>query len=97
MEIELFARVAGLAGLSVLAVEEILKLKVIPLSFANRYPVVTNILLSVIAALVAVWQGHLNPNHWTDWVVLVATIAVVAAITYNQLIGKSPELKSMEG
>lgn len=97
MEIEFFTRVAGLSALAVVAVQQILKLKFIPMAFANKYPVPTNILLSLVAAIIVVWQTALTPAVWTDWVVLVATISVVAAVVYNQLISKWTELREMEG
>lgn len=92
-----FSYIIGLSSLAVVAVQQLLKLKFVPVSFANRHPVPTNIGLSIVAALVAIWQDKLvEPTTWTGWVVLVAKIAVVAAIVYNQLIGKSQELKSLE-
>lgn len=90
--------ITGLAAAGVVAVHEILKLKIIPLTFANRYPVPTNIALSVVAAVIAVWKSNVvQPTVWTGWVSLVATIAVLAAIIYNQLIKNWTELREMEG
>lgn len=93
---EFLSGAALVAAGVVLLVQEILKLKIIPLAFANKYPVFTNILLSVVATIFLVpvdWSldniGHLA--------VQIGTVAVTAAIAYNQLIGKSPELKSLEG
>lgn len=97
MEFGLITRVAGLAALSVVAVEQLLKLKFIPVAFANRYPVVTNIVLSLGAAILAVWQNFVQPVVWTDWVLLVGTISVVAAVVYNQLVSNWTELRAMEG
>lgn len=97
MEIELFTRVAALSALSVVAVQEILKLKIVPVSFANRYPVPTNIILSIIAAVIVSWQDLLNVVVWTDYIVLAGVTAVVAAITYNSLLKNWSQLKSMEG
>jgi hypothetical protein len=95
---EYFTHVTALAALAVVAVHEILKLKVIPTTVANKYPVPTNILLSVIAALIVVWQSNVTkPMVWTGWVTLVATISVVAAVVYNQLLAKWTDLRSMEG
>lgn len=92
-----FAAITGLAALAVVAVQQILKLKFIPVAFANKYPVPTNILLSIVAALIAVSSGEVaTPNTWTQWVTLTATIAVVAAIVYNQLIKNWDELRAME-
>lgn len=98
MDISNFAHVSGLAALAVVALQQILKLNFVPGAFANRYPVPTNILLSIGAAMIAVWQTNaINPVTWTGWLQLVATIAVVAAIVYNQLIGRWAQLKAAEG
>lgn len=97
MEVEFFSRVAGLAALAVVAVQQVLKLKFIPVGFANKYPVPTNILLSVVTSIIVVWRTALEPRVWTDWVILVATVSVVAAIVYNQLVSKWTELRETEG
>lgn len=97
MDVSYFTYVAGLSALAVVGIQEILKLKIVPNGFANKYPVVTNILLSAVASVIVVWQTALQPTIWTQWIALIATISIVAAITYNQLIGRSPELKSLEG
>ena len=93
---EFLSGAALVAAGVVLLVQEILKLKIVPLAFANKYPVPTNIILSVIATIFLVpvdWSldniGHLA--------VQIGTVAVIAAIAYNQLIGKSKELKELEG
>lgn len=90
---EFFTEVTALAALAVVAVQQILKLNVIPIYFANRYPVPTNIGLSIIAAVVVQWQNMVNLVNWVDWVVYVATIAVVAAVTYNMTLRNSDELQ----
>lgn len=93
-----YAKITALSALAVVAVQQILKLKAIPVSFANRYPVPTNIILSIIAALIAVWQSNMvNPTTWQSWTLLVATIAVVAAIVYNSTLRNWKELRDMEG
>lgn len=84
------------AGGVALAVQ-FLKLNFVPVGFANRHPVPTNIVASVVAALLAVWVGPLNPVSWTDWLGVVGTIAVVAALVYNQLLGRWAALKAAEG
>jgi hypothetical protein len=91
-----FAIYIGLASLAVVIVQQILKLKIIPATFANRYPVPTNIILSVVAALIVVWQSGKMPTTFWEWVILCATISVVAAITYNQLIERWSDLRAME-
>lgn len=89
-------QLTALSALAVVAVEEILKLKVVPLQFANKYPVVVNVLLSILASIFVV-KADWSFANWRGVLLNVATIAVVAAVTYNQLVGKSAELKSMEG
>lgn len=98
MEVDLFVKLAGLAALAVTVVEEILKLKIIPFAFANRYPVPTNILLSLAAAGIVAWnQAEVRPDVWTDWVLFVGAVSVVAAVTYNMLFDKWKQLRAMEG
>jgi len=98
MEFAGITHVAGLAALAVVAAQQILKLNAVPLSFANDHPVPTNIVLSLLAAFVAVWQDAVaQPTTIAGWIAFVATISVVAAIVYNQLIGKSHEIKALEG
>jgi hypothetical protein len=94
---DFFTAVTLYAAGAVLVVQQILKLKIVPLAFANRYPVPTNIVLSIVAAVVATWQTDVQPHTWNQWVAFVGLIAVVAAAAYNQLIGKWAELRSMEG
>lgn len=86
----------ALAALAVLVVEQILKLRVVPIDFANNHPVITNILLSIVASVV-VTRTEWSTDNWKHILLNVATIATVAAIVYNQLIGKSQELKQLEG
>lgn len=98
MDFAFFTQATALAALAVVVVQQILKLKFIPIGFANRYPVPTNIILSIVAAAVAVWQADVpHPLIWTDWVALVGLISVVAAITYNNLLRNWQELREMEG
>lgn len=92
-----FLSEASLAAAGVvLLVQQILKLNIVPLAFANRYPVPTNIILSVIATI------FLVPINWSldnigDLALQIGTVAVVAAIAYNQLLGKWEQLRSAEG
>jgi hypothetical protein len=86
-----------LLGLAVLASQQVLKL--IPMgftAFANKYPVLTNIAISIIATAMAAVTNHYNPHSWTAWIGAVATCSLVAALLYNQLIGRSPVVKSLE-
>lgn len=86
---EFFAQITALAALSVVAVQQILKLNVIPVYFANKYPVVTNILLSIVASVVVTWQTALELVGWVAWVTYVATVSVLAAVTYNMTLRNS--------
>ena len=92
-----FLTEASLAAAGVvLLVQQILKLNIVPLAFANRYPVPTNILLSIVATVFIV------PINWSldnigDLALQIGTVAVVAAIAYNQLLGKWEQLRSAEG
>lgn len=86
-----------LSALAVLALHQILKLKFIPIGFANKYPVPTLILLSIGAAAVAVLTTPVTATSWTDWLLLVVTIAVVAAVVYNSTIRNWAELRASEG
>lgn len=98
MDVSFFTHAAALSALAVVGVHQILKLKFIPVGFANKYPVPTNILLSVIASIVAVWQGNApHPVSWSDWVLLAGTVSVVAALTFNQLLRNWTELRETEG
>lgn len=92
-----FATLTLLSAGAVTIVHQILKLKIVPLAFANRYPVPTNIILSVLAALIVQWQALATLVSWQDWAVFIGLVAVIAAITYNQLLGRWAELKSIEG
>jgi len=95
---EFFNHVTVLTAMAVMVIQQILTLKVIPNGFANRYPVPTLIILSSIAAFVAVWLDKVpTPQAWTDWVLLGITIAVTAAITYNATIRNWAQLRSIEG
>lgn len=93
---EFLSGAALTAATVVLLVQEILKLKIVPLSFANRYPVPTNILLSIIATFLIVpvdWSFSNIPNL----LIQIGTVAVVAAIAFNQLLGKWSQLRESEG
>lgn len=87
MEWSFIAQAVGLAAIAVVIVQQILKSKVIPIYFANKYPQLTNIILSGIAAVVVVWQtGIILPVTIWEWIAYVGLISVVAAITYNNLV-----------
>lgn len=92
---EFFSEVTALAALAVVAVQQILKLNVVPVYFANKYPVLTNVVLSTIAAVVVTWQTALSLVGWVDWVVYVATVSVLSAITYNMTLRNSSGVKAV--
>lgn len=94
---DIFTQLTLLAALAVVVVQQILKLKVVPVSFANKYPVATNVVLSVVAsAVVVVKQGVIHLISWIDWLQLAGLISILAAITYNVTIANSG-LKKYEG
>ena len=80
----------------VLLIQQILKLNIIPISIANKYPVPTNIVLSVIATVIIVPLDWAWGNAGT-LALQVGTVAVTAAIAYNQLLAKWDTLKNAEG
>lgn len=86
---ELFSQWTALAALAVVIVQQILKLNVVPLYFANKYPVITNVILSVVAAVVVNWQTVVTLHTGWNWITEVAVISVVAAITYNATLANS--------
>lgn len=92
-----YAHAVAVSALSVVAVQELLKLRFIPVSFANKYPVPTNILLSVGASIVATLTNAVNPATWQDWIVLASTITVASALTYRATLHNWTELRSVEG
>jgi len=95
---EWFNHVSVLVALAVMVLQQILTLKVVPNGFANRYPVPTLVILSTVASFVAVWMDKIpTPQAWTDWVLLVVTVGVTAAIVYNSTIRNWTQLRSMEG
>lgn len=95
---EFLTHVTALSGLAVVAIQQILKLKVVPVSFANRYPVPTLILLSILTSIFIVWRELVAaPASWTDWVLLVVTVGIVAAFTYNNTVRNWTEVRASEG
>lgn len=93
----LFAHAVALSALATVGIHQILKLQIIPSEFANKYPVPLLILLSIGTSVVAVWRTALAPKAWTDWLVLVATVAVTAALTYRTTLANWTELRALEG
>lgn len=94
---EFFTEITLLSAGAVVLVQQILKLNAIPVAFANKYPVPTNILLSIIAAVVVSWQDLMNLSSAWSYMAFIGTVAVLAAVTYNQLISRSDEIRSVEG
>lgn len=92
---EFFTEVTALAALAVVAVQQLLKLNFIPVTIANRYPVLVNVLLSLAASVYVTWQNMVNLVSVQDWILHVATVSVLAAITYNMTLRNSPELQAV--
>lgn len=92
---EYFSQVTALAALAVVAVQSILKLNIVPVYFANKYPVWTNIVLSIIAAIVVNMQTAVEITNLGAGIAYVATISVVAAITYNMTLRNDSSLQSV--
>jgi hypothetical protein len=90
---DIFTNAAGLSVLAVVAVHQILKMNFIPLTVANKYPVPTNVVLSVIASVVVAVQGGVHLTDWTSWILLIATISVSSAIVFNATIANIKSLK----
>lgn len=94
---EYFAEVTALAALAVVAVQQILKLNVVPVSFANKYPVVTNVILSIIASVMVQWQTAITLSGVADWLTYIGTVSVVAAIVYNMTLKNSEAAQRLSG
>jgi len=92
---EYFAQVTALAALAVVAVQQILKLNVIPLYFANKYPVITNVVLSIIASVVVTWQTAVSLLGVSAWLAYVGTVSVLAAIVYNMTFKNSDVIQDI--
>lgn len=84
-----FVTITALAALAVVAVQQILKLNVIPVFFANKYPLITNIGLSIVASVIVTWQTAIQLTTVAAWVSYVFTVSIIAAITYNNTLRKS--------
>jgi hypothetical protein len=90
-----FTQVTALAALAVVVVQQILKLNIVPVYLANKYPVVTNIVLSLIASVVVQYQTAVALVGWLQWIVYVATVSVVAAVTYNMTLRNSDAVQKV--
>lgn len=89
-----FAMITALAALSVVAVQQILKLNVIPLYLANKFPILTNIVLSIIASIIVTWQTAVQLTTVGAWIAYVGTVSVLAAITYNSTLKNSEAVQA---
>ena len=92
---EYFTQITALAALAVVVIQSILKLNVIPVFFANKYPVLTNIVLSLIASVVVTWQTVIALTGWVQWVTYAGTVSVLAAITYNMTLRNSDAVQRL--
>lgn len=92
---EYFAEVTALAALAVVVVQQILKLNVVPIYFANRFPVLTNIGLSIIASIVVTWKTAIHLATIEQWIAYIGTVSVLAAITYNMTIKEDESIQSI--
>lgn len=86
-----------IAAAAVVLVHQLLKLKIVPVTFANRHPVPTNIILSIIAVVIIRWNDFASLHGWAQWLTEVTVVAVAAAVTYNQLLAPWDGLKQIEG
>lgn len=93
---EFFTQVGVLSGLAVLALHQILKLRIVPWQFANKYPVPVLIALSIVATIVAYLADWEDPSSIGEWILLFATIGIVAAVTYNATLRNWKELRESE-
>lgn len=94
---DFFTHATALTGLAVLAIQQVLKfLPNSMVNFPNEYPVLTNIALSIGAAIYVNWKDIITPHVWTDWAGLIATISVVAALAYNMTLRNSVAVKELE-
>lgn len=91
---DFFVTITALAALAVVVVQSILKLNVIPVFFANKFPVLTNIVLSIIAAVVVTWSNLVVIVGFWHWVAYVGTVVVLAAVTYNATLRNSAGYKA---
>lgn len=92
---EYFAQVTALAALAVVLIQQILKLNVVPVFFANNYPVLTNVVLSLVASVVVTWRTAVNLVGLGQWVAYVGTVSVLAAVTYNMTLKNSDAVQKV--
>lgn len=76
-----------LGGGATLIATQILKQDYIPLPF-EKYPRLTSIVISLIAAAIAVWQTAgdlLTVGGLTNWLTVAGATFAVAAVTYKNI------------
>lgn len=93
---DFFTSATVLAALAVVVVQQILKLNFIPITLANKYPVPTLIVLSIGASFIAEFSGGITPHTLTDWLLVVASVSVSAAIVYNATLANWKSLRAAE-
>lgn len=95
---DFFTYTTGLAALAVVVLQQLLKMAPVSFTnFANKYPVPTNIALSIgISIYIVQKQNTIHPVVWTQWVALVATISVVSAIVYNSTVRNWTQVRALE-
>jgi len=84
---EFLASVTAISAASVVVAVQVLKMEAIPVKFVNKYPALTNIIISFVAATIATLGSVASGRELTlmDYLFLAVSIPVVASITYNQL------------
>lgn len=96
MPLEFLQQATAISAGAVLLVHEALKL--MPLSFtnfANKFPVPTNIVLSVLATIFIV-KPTWSWDNMQDIAVTIGLIAVGAALAFNQLFANWKSLRTAE-
>jgi hypothetical protein len=95
---DILTQASVVAAMAVLLIQQILKSKLIPVFFANKYPVETNIFLSVLATIVTFnWVNiDLTAGNWVLIARTLLTISIGAALSYNQLFAKSKVIQNTE-
>lgn len=86
-----------LVSVAVVFVEQIMKWKYFPSQIANKYPVPTLLVLSAGGGAFAYSQDWINPTSVWTWVVSIATIAVISAVTYYHTLRNWEGLRKTEG
>jgi hypothetical protein len=86
-----------ITALATTGILQLLKLRIVPTNFVNKYPVPSLLVVSTLSAVLITAWNWVNPTGWKDWVVMVAVIAVSAALTYRTTLQNWTELRSLEG